>query len=125
MGSVQKNVSSSKLMLMITIVNRKKADYYMDLIQSFDVNMQCVAVGEGTADRKMLDYLGLTDNAKSVIFSVIRKDMQKKALETLEDKFMAIKDGKGIAYTIPLSSVIGAAIFGFLSDNRAITKTGE
>ena len=35
-----KNVVSSSLELLVTIVNRNKADFYMDLIQSFEVNMQ-------------------------------------------------------------------------------------
>ena len=42
-------VSSNKLKLLITIVNRNKAEFYLDLIQSFDVNMQVVMLGNGMA----------------------------------------------------------------------------
>ena len=70
--------------MMITIVDRKKAEYYTDLIQSFDVNMQFVALGEGTADRKMLDYLGISDSEKAVIFSVVRTDKVNEIFKSLD-----------------------------------------
>lgn len=117
-----KHVVSEKLELMITIVNRNKADFYMDLIQSFEVNMQLAIPAQGTANEEIKSFLGLVDTDKAVIFSVIREDAAKKALRAIEEKFRTIKNGKGIAYTIPLTSVIGVSIFGFLSNNRMTVK---
>lgn len=114
----EKNVSTNRLMLLITIVNRRKAEFYTDLLQHMGANLQFVAMGEGTADAKMLNLLGLSDSDKAVIFSVIKESAQKEVLRTLGEKFESIRDGKGIAYTIPFSSVIGASVFNFLSDNR-------
>ena len=62
--------------------------------------------------------LGLEDSDKSVIFSVIAEDKVTDILHGLEDKFHQIRGGKGIAFTVPMSSVIGVAIYRFLSDNR-------
>lgn len=112
------NVSTNRLMLMVTIVNRRKAEYYVDLIQSFDANLQFVTMGEGTADAKMLSIMGLTDSDKAVIFSVIKEDRQDEILRVIESKFSSIRDGKGIAYTIPMSSVIGTSVFNFLGNNH-------
>jgi ATP-dependent Clp protease protease subunit len=39
------------------------------------------------------------------------------ALEALEEKFNTIKNGKGIAYTVPMTSTIGVAIYQFLCNN--------
>ena len=117
----QKNVAVNKLELLITVVNRHKAEFYSDLIQSFDVNMQLIALAHGTANAKMLDYIGLTDTEKTVIFSVMQEGRIPDALNTLESKFKSIKGG-GIAFTIPLTSVIGTLIFRFLSDNRIAVK---
>ena len=114
-------VSENRLELLITTVSRGKGEYYADLIQSFDVNMQFMAVGRGTADAKMLSMFGLTDSDKTVIFSVIQGNKLQAALDALEEKFRTIKNGKGIAYTVPLSGVIGKLIFGFLSNNRSMT----
>ena len=95
-------VKSNKLKLLITIVARKKAEYYTDLIQSFDVNMQMVLLAEGTANAKMLGLLGLLDSEKVVILSVIQENKIPDAMNTLEHKFQTIRDGKGVACTIPL-----------------------
>ena len=115
-------VTSNRLELLVTVVNKKKAEFYTDLLQDFDVNMQVTAFGHGTADAKMLVYLGLTDNEKAVIFSVIQQNMLRSAMDMLEYKFKTIKDGKGIAFSIPLTSVIGTLIFRFLSNNRMAVK---
>lgn len=115
-------VTSNKLELLVTIVNKKKAEFYTDLLQSFDVNMQVTAFGHGTADAKMLVYLGLTDSEKAVIFSVIQQNMLGNVMSMLEYKFKTIKDGKGIAFSVPLTSVIGTLIFRFLSNNRMAVK---
>ena len=115
-------VTSNKLELLVTIVNKKKAEFYTDLLQSFDVNMQVTAFGRGTADAKMLVYLGLADLEKAVIFSVIKQNMLGNALSMLEYKFKTIKDGKGVAFSVPLTSVIGTLIFRFLSNNRMSVK---
>ena len=106
------------LKLLVTVVNRNKAEYYTDLIQSFGVNMQFCCNASGTATSEILSLMGLEESGKSVIFSVIREDMTKKAMTTLEEKFATIKNGKGIAMTVPFSSVIGASIYSFLCDNR-------
>ena len=40
----------------------------------------------------------------------------------LEDKFNTIKNGKGIAYTVPMTGTVGVAIYQFLSNNRMSVK---
>lgn len=120
--SVNSKVSSDKLELLVTVVNRQKTEFYQDLLQSFDVNMQLAVRARGTATKQTLHLLGLEDTPKSVIFSVIREDKLSDALATLDNKFQTIKDGAGVAYTVPLTSVIGVAIFGFLSNNLRTVK---
>lgn len=115
-------VTSNRLKLMITVVNRNKTDFYADLIQSFDVNMQVIALAKGTADAKTLRLMGLADSDKSVILSVIQENKLQDALDTLSDKFKTVRDGNGIAFTVPLTSVIGTRLFGFLSNNKSIVK---
>ena len=115
-------VTTNKLELLVTIVARNKAEYYADLLQSFEVNLQVIAFGKGTADAKMLELLGLAENEKAVIFSVMQEKKVNDATKILEEKFKAIKGGKGVAFTVPLTSVIGTLIFGFLSNNRLAVR---
>lgn len=118
-------VTSNRLKLLITVVNRNKAEYFTDLIQSFDVNMQLIALASGTADAKMLGILGLSSNEKAVILGVIQERKIPDAMHTLGEKFNSIRDGKGIAFTVPLTSVIGTLIYGFLSNNRLTVKESK
>ena len=121
-GVKTSRVESGRLKLLVTVVNRGKADFYVDLIQSFDVNMQLVCLAQGTASPQMISILGLEDRARSVIFSIIKEDMAENILEALSEKFRTIKNGKGVAYTVPLSSIIGVAAYAFLSNDERMLK---
>lgn len=107
-----------KLKLLFTVVDRKKAEFFSDLIGQFKVNFQIVLAGDGTAKTETLRLLGLDDTARAVIVSVIRDDLAQSIFETLEEKFDTVRGGKGIAWSVPLSGAVGVAIYQFLSDYR-------
>jgi len=107
-----------KLMLLFTIVNRNKSEFYADMLQNFDVNMQVILSASGTADSRIRSIIGLADSDKSVIISIITREKSKKALAVLDEKFRTVKGGKGVAYTVPMSSTIGVAIYQFLSNTE-------
>jgi len=111
-----------KLKLLFTVVDRNKGEFYLDVISQFDVNCQMLTQGKGTATSNFVELFGLNIN-KAVILSVVREDMTEVILNCLEDKFETIKNGKGIAFAVPLSSVIGVNMYQFLSNNRL--KRGE
>ena len=104
-----------KLKILFTIVERQKASFYMDVLEGFDVNLQAVIYGKGTATSQMLNYLGLTDEGKAVIMSVVSEDRIKEIFTAYEDKYFKTKNGKGVAFTTPISSVIGVMVYKFLS----------
>ena len=106
-----------KLKLLFTVVDRPKGEFYLDVISQFDVNCQLAVAGQGTATSDVVELLGLEPH-KAVILSVVREDMVEQILNCLEDKFNTIRNGKGISFAVPLSSVIGVNLYRFLSDNR-------
>ena len=116
------NSGVKKLKLLVTVVNRSKALFYQDLLEDFDVTMQLVIYGKGTANTEMLHFLGLAEPEKAIILSCVREDRVKDIMETLNEKFEKVKNGKGIAYTIPMKSIIGVSIYQFLSNNKTIKK---
>ena len=110
-------LAPKKLKLLVTVVNRKKAEFYIDVLHDFEVNLQLTLLAEGTANNEMREMLGLTsEKEKAVILSVIREDNAPAALKALEEKFRTIKNGKGIAYTVPMTGTIGVAIYRFLAN---------
>ena len=111
-----------KLKLIITVVDRPKGEFDLDVISQFEVNCQLVMGGLGTASSEIIELLGL-NNHKAVILSVAREDQVTPIMNTLEEKFATVRNGKGIAFAVPLSSIIGVNLYQFMSNNRL--KRGE
>ena len=111
-----------KLKLLFTVVDRKKGEFYLDVLGQFDVNFQMVLSGRGTANSELLELLGL-ETHKAVILSAVREDRVEEIMKALETKFETIRNGKGIAFAVPMSSIVGVSVYQFLSNNRL--KKGE
>lgn len=119
------HIAPFKLELLITIVEKNKAEFYADIIQSFDVNFQFLTPARGTAKADILDYLGLADSDKTVIFSVVRSDRLDDIVYTLGTKFRTVRGGKGVAVSVPFTSVIGSSVYAFLCNARETVKGDE
>ena len=113
-------VDLKKLKLLITVIPRHKTEFFIDLLTGYEVNFQACVSAQGTAGSETLRLLGLSDTDKSVIFSVIREDKAEEILLSLKRKFETVRGAKGIAFTTPLSSVIGVAIYRFLSNHKPL-----
>ena len=103
--------------MIITVVDRNKAEFYLDILSQYEVNFQMVTGGIGTAHTEIVEMLGL-NNHKAVILSVVRENMVEPIIKCLENKFETIRNGKGISFALPLSSVIGVIMYQFLSNNK-------
>ena len=106
-----------KLGLLVTVVDRNKGEFYLDVISQFEVNCQMAVGGLGTANSELIDLLGLNIH-KAVLLSIVREDKVEEIMKALEQRFATIKNGKGIAFVVPMSSVIGVNLYQFLSNNR-------
>ncbi len=106
-----------KLKILVTIINRSKAQFFLDVLEGYEINLQTVIYAEGTAPSEMLQFLGLNETNKAVIISVVREDKIKDITIAFEDKYFKTKNGKGIAFTIPISSMIGVSIYKYLCNN--------
>ena len=117
MANTIKETAIKKLKILFTVVDRPKTEFYLDVLSQYEVNCQMVMTGTGTAGTELQEVLGLNAQ-KAVIISVIREDLTDEILKCLEDKFATIKNGKGISFAVPMSSVIGVNMYRFLSNNH-------
>ena len=117
MANAINDTAIKKLKVIITVVDRSKAEFYLDVLSQFEVNFQMATGGKGTATSELVEMFGLNLN-KAVLMSVVREDMVGTIMECLEDKFKTIRNGKGIAFAVPLSGVIGVNMYQFLSNNK-------
>lgn len=114
----ERKFTPQKLKVIITIVNRGKGHFYYDQIENMGINMQLVLNGEGTAPFKADNFWGLVHKERDVLISFVPEDKVKKILKLLEGKFETVRNGNGIAFSIPISSIIGVSVYQFLIDNR-------
>ena len=117
MANTVNETAIKKLKLLFTVVDRPKAEFYLDVLSQYEVNCQMTVPGKGTAQSELIEMLGL-NNQKAVLISVVREDHVDVVMKVLEQKFATIRNGKGIAFAVPLSSVIGVNMYQFLSNNR-------
>lgn len=115
--SFEKTNEIKKLCLYVTIVNKGQANAVTSLFQRMGSSLQYVEVGNGTANKNVLDILGIEDNAKEIVFAVIKEELVKDAARELQAFFMANKKNKGIGFKVDLTSMIGVKLYRFLTDS--------
>ena len=116
------NIAPVKLEMLMAIVHNDKAAYYQSIIQSHQANLQLTVPAKGTT-HLILDYLGLAERPKTLIVSLVRADEADDLFAVMHEQFLKGKDYKGLAFTIPLTSVIGTLVYGFLSNDKRTVKT--
>ena len=119
------NLAPERLVLLVTVVNKEKDVFFADLLSTFGVNLQLCFAGSGTARSDLLELLGLDDDRRGVIFSVVRAAKADEILAALSARFQSVNGGTGIAFTLPLSSVIGKLSYGFLSNEPRLVEGEE
>lgn len=105
-----------KISMFITIVNRGQGNYVLKIFEQEGANAQFVQLGEGTAQKEVRDILGLDDNEKEIIISLITNERIESVKSELEAFFRINKRNRGIGFSIPMTSLIGMKVYQFLID---------
>lgn len=93
------------IVLMVTIAERNKSEKFVSYFSENNIYFTLGRFGRGTASEEMLDYLGIGDKEKCVLFSFLTMEKSKVILKEVEKKMQLKKLGVGISFTIPISSV--------------------
>ena len=104
------------LVVLVTIVNRTQGNAIVKICESHGASMQFIESGHGTAQNSILQILGINDNSKDVVFSILRQEAIPELKQEIEAFFLASKRNKGIAFTIKLTTVAGIRIYQYLAD---------
>lgn len=110
------DIKIKKLLMHITIVPSEQGPTVNKLFKSLGVSCQFTQRGRGTASKKVREILGVEDNHKELIFSLVPEDLVPKMNLELEAFFAANEKNKGIAFTIPLESIMSVRVYNFLAD---------
>ena len=88
-------------LLFIISDQEKKLNKFVD---RYNLPFNTLLHGEGTASEGILNFLGLTKTDKNILFSIIPDNLEKEIVGFLKNETNIKQIGKGIAFTVPLSS---------------------
>lgn len=91
--------------LLIIIVERGKGAKAAHFLQDLSIPVQMIISGRGTASSKIMDYLGLEEPHKEILFCLTDRSRRGAIFHYLEDKMHLSRPGHGIACALPLSGI--------------------
>lgn len=91
--------------MMITIGKRSKSEYYHGFFQEKEVKSSFGTFAYGTASQEMLEYLGIGNLEKCIIFSFMTMDKSREILHEINSREMLKKVGEGLAVTVPIGKI--------------------
>ena len=107
------------LRFLITITKRGLGEKFIELYNENGLPIVLNCMGNGTASSDILDYFGIEDTEKDVIFTITNKTTAKAVMRELTLKMGIYLPGMGIAFTVPLASIAGKELFKYLSGEEA------
>ena len=73
-------------------------------VDKFKLPFNTLMYGDGTASQGILDFLGLIKTKKNILMSIIPDVLEKNIINYFNMETKINEIGKGIAFTVPLSS---------------------
>lgn len=107
------------------ITNRGMRHKFIDFFQMNDIHITLTALGAGTANSAILDYLGMEATEKAVYFAFVTRGTWKKLKKELYNKMHIDIAGRGIAFLIPLSSIGGKKALNYLTVGQNVVIEEE
>lgn len=115
----------SALFFTVFIAERKKLPLFLEAHKKNGIPLNLVTLGRGTASNERLDMLGMEDAEKAVGFSVMTEEKWLDVKKILQNEIQIDIPGRGIAFTVPLSSVAGKTALRLITQNMEFTKGSE
>lgn len=106
-----------KLHLFYAIVEIENESKVYKIFNSNNVNFVTKYNGYGSAPKTILENYGIIDNSKAVMIGVVREDKIENIIDQFNKKIKIDQAHKGIAFTIPIESMIGNVSYKFLSND--------
>jgi len=115
----------NELYLLVTITSRNLTKKFVNFYEGMDLPVSVITLGNGTASSEVLDYFGLDGSDKSVIFHVVTAEKWKEVKRQLRLKMNIDIPGIGIAFLVPLSSIVGMKTLNYLTAGQEFVKGEE
>ena len=95
----------NRVKLLVSIVNTKDEPKLRETIDECSVSLAVSFAGAGTAHSQVLDYLGIGETEKAIVFSLIPESDEDRIMHEIRTKISLYLVGRGISFTVPLTGV--------------------
>ena len=96
---------NKQMRAVFTIVDYSRSKQISDIYINEHIPIRIVTHGQGMVDSNTLDYLGFGENKKSIMISLLSAERTKHIFSVLSETMDLRKAGKGIAFSVPISSM--------------------
>ena len=99
--------AKKRAMLLVGIVNKEDEIKFTSAVNKSCTAFHASGIGHGTARSSYLSYFGINDIEKRAVFSIIPEALSKNVLKGVGQELKLYLLGRGIAFTMPLSTISG------------------
>ena len=103
-----KSLDYNDLELICIIVNFNMGSKAIKIAKRNNVSGGTIFLGRGTVKNKLLEVLDLSEARKEIVFMIADRTTVYRALDVLNKELGLHKPNHGIAFTIPVVSIIGS-----------------
>jgi nitrogen regulatory protein PII len=111
-----------RLAFLITIVNEGQDSAIVKILMDNEVSVAFSSHGKGTASSDLYEVFGLSNNAKQVIFSLIKESSWAKVKAGIQERFAVSNFAKGLSVLVDLDSLCGVSSYKFLTNTRTLNE---
>lgn len=107
-----------QLMLLCVVANEGQEEAIASLLYENEAYACFFTRGKGTSTTYFAEVVGTGELRKVIVFSIIRADVWGLIKRALEKRFAVSRISKGIAFTVPLSSIMSVSVYKMLGNIR-------
>ncbi|MCL1891016.1 MAG: P-II family nitrogen regulator [Coriobacteriia bacterium] len=93
--------------LICCVVNRGDASKTLKVAKKYGVKGGTISIGRGTANNRILDFLGLSEIRKEVVSMIVERELAHEALHGIGKDMKFHKPDHGIAFYLSVADFIG------------------
>lgn len=102
---MKKKQDDKRVKMLVSIINKRDQEKLTETLNHYCTSLHFSGIGRGTARSHHRSYFGIDDVEKRVTFSLIPNYLERVLLNAIGRELKLYLLGKGIAFTMPLSSI--------------------
>lgn len=115
----------SRYNMVLMILNRSYEKDYVAFLKQNGVAHMTEMLGHGTASKSILDYLGIENNEKIIIQTVVAAGKVDGLFGGLVSRMGINLPGTGVAMSIPMESIGGTWSMKYLTEGQEVLATED